>query len=162
MSDEKQEFMDRLVKWEGDCWEFRKPDGTRYPSNASPLWREGEAFRHAAVRLLGSFLGPVKRGWFVKSRKTCVRFCVNPLHLTVKPNGRYPESRPERILSKPPPFVPGEGPGPLYVQDRRVRPMLIDEDKYPDLRPKVNRPGFAGAGRPDPPPLPGEDSTNGL
>jgi hypothetical protein len=111
MSDEKQEFMDRLVKWESDCWEFRKPDGTRYPSNASPLWKDGEAFRHAAVRLLGGFLGPVKRGWFVKSRKTCVRFCVNPLHLTVKPNGRYPESRPERILEQASPIRAGRGAG---------------------------------------------------
>jgi len=156
---EKDRFLERVRKRENGCWEFVRADGSSYEDRSSPTWgKRGEAIRHAAVRLLGGFLGEIKRGWFVHSRKTCLKWCVNPVHLTVKPNNRYKPSSYEPVLSKPPAFVIGEGPGPLYVQDRRVLPALLNEE---DLPPKkvVNRPGFAGAHPPDPPPADEEPPT---
>jgi hypothetical protein len=143
MPTEKEEFLARTRKLPQGCLEFCKPDGSSYPESYSPTWKKGEAVRHAAVRLLGSFLGKLGKQDRVYRSSFCItKWCVHPAHLTVH-NVNSSEEANTTPLSKPPGFIIGEGPSPVYVQDRRVYPMLIEEEDLPPKK-KINRPGFAG------------------
>lgn len=141
MTTEEDRFRSRLLILENGCWEYRKEDGTPYEEHVSPLWGKYESFRHAAVRLIGGFLGTLEKGDRVQRRKSCHKFCVNPTHLTLVHLEK--KTRKPTPLSKPPGFEIGKGPSPLYVYDTRVVPKLYEESELPPKK-WTAPPGFAG------------------
>lgn len=156
---ERLDFEERIHKRKDQCWELYTKDGNPYGNSTIPLWvwnKVKSLCTHAAVRLLGTKDGPLdaplRKYDYVLSQPSCIRFCINPAHLTVERKG-WVEPPPRVKLApspqpKPPPpqkDLEGRiiGPSPVYVQNTAVR-IMLDENKEKQDRPKVNRPGFAG------------------
>lgn len=65
-----------------ECWEFLKEDGSALSPNTVPTLGRPPV-QVAKIALYLARVG-IPKGWYIRRRSTCIRFCCNPNHLSVR------------------------------------------------------------------------------